>query len=89
MDLSHLEEFFQAAKTYLPFLEREDLQPYMAGIRPKIQAPGAPVANFVICHETERGMPGLINLIGIESPGLTCSLAIAQKVLAMIVAADL
>ncbi len=84
VDLSHLEEFFQAAKTYLPFLEKEDLQPDMAGIRPKIQAPGAPVADFVICHETERGMPGLINLIGIESPGLTCSLAIAQKVVAMV-----
>lgn len=87
VDLSHLEEFFQAAKTYLPFIEREDLQSDMAGMRPKIQAPDAPVADFVICHETGRNLPGLINLIGIESPGLTSSLAIAQKVMTMIAAA--
>ena len=80
VDETHLEEFFQAAKTYLPFIEREDLQPDMAGMRPKIQAPDAPVADFVVCNETERGFPGLVNLIGIESPGLTSSLSLARKV---------
>jgi L-2-hydroxyglutarate oxidase LhgO len=52
----------------------------MAGIRPKIQKPGHPVRDFYIKEETERGCPGLINLIGIESPGLTSSLSIADYV---------
>ena len=84
VDASHGEEFFTAAKSYLPFLERDDIAPDMAGIRPKIQAPTDPVKDFVICHETERGFPGLINLVGIESPGLTACIAIAKKVAAMI-----
>ena len=52
----------------------------MAGIRPKIQKPGEPVRDFYIKEETERGYPGFINLIGIESPGLTSSLSIANYV---------
>ena len=78
VDPVHLEEFYQAALTYLPFIERSDLAPDMAGMRPKIQAPDAPVADFKICRESERGLPTLINLIGIESPGLTSCLAIAR-----------
>jgi L-2-hydroxyglutarate oxidase LhgO len=80
VDESHAEEFYQAAKTYLPFLEYSDLQPDMAGMRPKIQAPDGGVADFVICHETERGLEGFINLVGIESPGLTSCLSIAKMV---------
>lgn len=76
----HLEEFYQAASTYLPFIERHDLAPDMAGMRPKIQPPDGPAADFVICHETERGLPGLINLVGMESPALTSCLAIASYV---------
>lgn len=76
--------FFRSARKFLPFLEYNDLAPEMAGIRPKIQAPGEPVRDFYIEEETKRGCPGLINLIGIESPGLTSSLAIANYVRNMI-----
>ncbi len=75
----HGQEFFQAAKPFLPFLEQDDLTPEMAAIRPKLQGPGDSFRDFVIEHETGRGLKGLINLIGIESPGLTCCLSIARK----------
>ena len=52
----------------------------MAGIRPKLQGPGEPFRDFIINHEDDRGLPGLINLIGIESPGLTSAPAIAGYV---------
>lgn len=78
VDPMHLEEFYQSARAYLPFLEREDLLPEMSGIRPKIQAKGDPVQDFVIREESPSGYPGFINLIGIESPGLTSSLAIGK-----------
>lgn len=80
VDPSHLEEFYQAARSYLPFIEKTDLQTDMAGMRPKIQPPDGPVADFVIRHETERGLQGFINLVGIESPGLTACLSIAKMV---------
>jgi L-2-hydroxyglutarate oxidase LhgO len=77
---SKQEAFFKSVRKFLPFLEYDDLSPEMAGIRPKIQKPGDPVMDFYIKEETERGCPGFINLIGIESPGLTSSLAIANYV---------
>jgi len=52
----------------------------MAGIRPKLAGPGEGFRDFVIRHEQDRGLPGLINLIGIESPGLTSAPAIAELV---------
>lgn len=76
----HAQEFYNIVNTYMPFLEYTDLHPDMAGIRPKIQAPGDPFRDFIVCHEVERGFEGLINLIGIESPGLTSSLTIAEIV---------
>lgn len=76
----HASEFYNALKGYLPFLEPSDLQPDMAGVRPKLQAPGTPIRDFVVCHEKERGLHGLINLIGIESPGLTSCLSLAKMV---------
>lgn len=72
--------FFRSARKFLPFLEFDDLTPEMAGIRPKIQKPGEPVKDFYINEESERGYRGFINLIGIESPGLTSSLSIANYV---------
>lgn len=78
------ETFFSDAHKLLPMLDEEDIFPDTAGIRPKLQGPGEPVKDFVISHEAEKGMPGLINLIGIESPGLTASLAIGKYVCAMI-----
>jgi len=77
---SKQEFFFKSARKFLPFLEYDDLSPEMAGIRPKIQKPGEPVRDFYIKEEADRGIPGFINLIGIESPGLTSSLAIANYV---------
>jgi len=72
--------FYQSAKKFLPFLEPEDLSPDMAGIRPKVQKPGEETRDFIIHNETKRGFPGFINLIGIESPGLTSCMAIAEYV---------
>ncbi|MGE0653135.1 MAG: FAD-dependent oxidoreductase, partial [Alphaproteobacteria bacterium] len=56
------------------------LIPAYAGIRPKIVAPGAPAQDFVIQTPAEHGVVGLVNLFGIESPGLTSSLAIGEQV---------
>jgi L-2-hydroxyglutarate oxidase LhgO len=64
----------------VPSLAEEDLSPDISGIRPKIQAPGDPPRDFIIRDESDRGYPGLVNLIGIESPGLTSCLAIARYV---------
>jgi len=81
---SKQEAFFSSARKFLPFLELEDLSPDMAGIRPKIQRPGDPLQDFYIREESERGYPGFINLIGMESPGLTSSIAIARYVRSLI-----
>ena len=72
--------FFEAASRYLEGLEPDDLAPDLAGIRPKLQGPGAPFRDFVIQEESARGLPGWVNLVGIESPGLTCCLEIARLV---------
>jgi L-2-hydroxyglutarate oxidase LhgO len=80
VDHNHKDIFYHAAKEYLPFLEYDDIEPDMAGIRPKIQGPSDPVRDFVIRHEEDKGLPGVISLLGIESPGLTSCLAIAEYV---------
>jgi L-2-hydroxyglutarate oxidase LhgO len=80
VDPSHRGEFFQKARRFLPFLEEEDLTPDMSGIRPKLYRLGEPFRDFVIREESDRGLDGLINLVGIESPGLTSCLAIAEMV---------
>lgn len=74
--------FAQAIRRYFPGLDSERLQPGYAGIRPKLSAAGEPAADFVIQTATDHGQSGLINLFGIESPGLTASLAIAERVAA-------
>jgi L-2-hydroxyglutarate oxidase LhgO len=84
VDPGHALEFYDGVKDYLPFLCCDDLQPDTSGIRPKLQAPGAPAQDFVIRHEADKGLPGFINLIGIESPGLTSCLAIGNMVADMI-----
>lgn len=80
IDINNLTEFHQSASTFMPFLEEEDLHPDQAGIRPKLQKPGDPARDFIIKEETDKGFPNFINLIGIESPGITASLAIAAEV---------
>lgn len=72
--------FWRSAQRYLPWLESTDLAPEGVGVRPRIFGPGEPQRDFIIQHETDRGLPGFVNLIGIESPGLTSSPAIAQYV---------
>ena len=84
VDAGKQEAFWKSAKKFLPFLELQDIAPEMAGIRPKIQKQGEPIRDFYIREETERGNPGFINLIGMESPGLTSCLAIAEHVLTLI-----
>jgi L-2-hydroxyglutarate oxidase LhgO len=56
----------------------------MAGVRPKVQSPGSPIQDFIICHEKERGLNHFINLIGIESPGLTSCLSLAAMITDMV-----
>jgi L-2-hydroxyglutarate oxidase LhgO len=69
-------KFFEAAVKFLPFIKREDIVPEMSGIRPKLQGPGEGFRDFVISED----FPGFVNLVGIESPGLTAAPAIARYV---------
>jgi L-2-hydroxyglutarate oxidase LhgO len=72
--------FSAAVQRYFPKLREEDLRPDLAGIRPKLQGPGDAFRDFVIRREDDAGLPHLINLVGMESPGLTSSLAIGKLV---------
>jgi len=74
--------FADAVRRYWPSLPVERLQPAYAGIRPKLHGPDRAFADFRIDGATTHGVTGLINLFGIESPGLTASLAIAERVAA-------
>lgn len=87
VDPKRAERFYAAVRQYWPGLADGALEPAYAGIRPKISAPGEPSADFRIDGPAAHGVPAVINLFGIESPGLTASLAIAARVAAM--AADL
>jgi len=73
-DIVH--RFYQSAKSFLPFLKETNVHPDVAGIRPKLQGPQDDFRDFVINEDA----PGFINLVGIESPGLTASPAIAEHV---------
>ena len=83
MDNSNKKIFLKHINKYLNLAE-EALTEDFAGIRPKIQAPGEPSQDFIIVNETDKGYNNFINLIGIESPGLTCSLAIGEFVQSLI-----
>jgi L-2-hydroxyglutarate oxidase LhgO len=72
--------FYAAIRTYWPGLPDGALHPDYSGIRPKIERPGGSGTDFLIQDERDHGVIGLINLFGIESPGLTASLAIAEFV---------
>ena len=76
--------FADAIRRYWPALPDGALQAAYAGIRPKIAGPGQPAADFLIQGPAEHGAAGLVNLFGIESPGLTASLAIAEQVSALL-----
>ena len=77
---SLLDQFFSEGCQYIRGLEKEDLSPDYAGIRPKIWIDENPMPDFYISHEQEKGFPGWINLIGIESPGLTSAIAIGKDI---------
>jgi L-2-hydroxyglutarate oxidase LhgO len=64
----------------VPEITEDDLTPDLSGIRAKLQGPGQGFRDFVVAEEGARGCPGLVSLIGIDSPGLTSSLAIAAEV---------
>jgi L-2-hydroxyglutarate oxidase LhgO len=77
VDPARLRQFFDAARRFFPAVRPEWLSPDMCGIRPRL-AISQPENDFIISEEKQKGLPGIINCIGIESPGLTSSLAIAE-----------
>ena len=74
------EHFYEAIRRYWPSIPEDSLSPAYAGIRPKLVGPHQKSADFIIEYPSEHGVSGLINLLGIESPGLTASLAIAASI---------
>ncbi|WP_198320808.1 NAD(P)/FAD-dependent oxidoreductase [Azohydromonas aeria] len=80
VDESRIPAFEAAIRRYWPGLPDGALTPAYSGVRPKISAPGEPAADFRIDAAAQHGVPGLVNLFGIESPGLTACLAIADHV---------
>jgi L-2-hydroxyglutarate oxidase LhgO len=83
VDPSRAEAFYAAIRRYWPALPDGALHPDYAGVRPKISGPGEPARDFLIQGPGEHGIEGLVNLFGIESPGLTAALAIGEHVLAL------
>ena len=75
--------FLAAAQRIWPAIDPERLQPGYAGIRPKIVGPGEPAADFILQGEAAHGLAGLVNLFGIESPGLTAALPMAERVVGL------
>ena len=80
VDPARVAQFYPAIRTYWPTLRDGALAPSYAGIRPKLAGPGEPAADFRIDTPRAHGISGLVNLLGIESPGLTASLAIGEMI---------
>ena len=80
VDPTRAASFYARIRTYWPGLPDGSLVPDYAGIRPKLTGAGEPAADFMIAGPAEHRMPGLVNLFGIESPGLTSSLSLAEEV---------
>ena len=80
VDPRQSDSFYESIRRYYPGLEDGALQPDYSGIRPKIAGPGEAAPDFLIQGPRQHGIDGLVNLFGIESPGLTSSLAIADEV---------
>ena len=79
-DESRKPDFMTAIRSYFPAVEEDKLVPAYCGVRSKITGPGEAPADFIIHGEEDHGVRGLVNLFGIDSPGLTSSLAIAEYV---------
>jgi len=84
VDPRRAERFYAAIRRYWPGLPAGALEPGYAGIRPKIAGRGEPAADFVVQGPRAHGVPGLVHLFGIESPGLTASLALADDAAAQL-----
>lgn len=84
VDASRAEKFYASIRTYWPDLPDHSLVPDYCGIRPKLTGPGEPPADFLVDGPAEHGLPRLVHLFGIESPGLTSALSLAQDAVAMI-----
>lgn len=84
IDPAKAAKFHESVKAFLPFVQEEDLSMDTSGVRSKLQDESEHFRDFVINHETASGHEGFINLIGIESPGLTASAAIARIVKEMV-----
>ena len=80
VDPRRAERFYAAIRRYWPGLPDNSLSPGYAGIRPKISGPAEPAKDFAVQGPDTHGVPGLVNLYGIESPGLTASLPLADEV---------
>jgi L-2-hydroxyglutarate oxidase LhgO len=80
VDPRRADSFYARIRTYWPGLPENSLVPDYSGIRPKLSGQGEPQADFMIAGPPAHGMPRLVNLFGIESPGLTASLALAEEV---------
>ena len=76
--------FYAAIRRYWPGLRDGALAPSYAGIRPKISGPDEPAADFILSAPVDHGVPGVLHMYGIESPGLTASLALADMVAAAV-----
>ncbi|MEZ5930918.1 MAG: NAD(P)/FAD-dependent oxidoreductase [Alphaproteobacteria bacterium] len=81
VDPRRADGFYEAIRSYYPGLRDGAIEPGYAGIRPKLSGKGEPAADFLVQGPADHGVPGLVNLLGIESPGLTASMAIAEQVL--------
>ena len=84
VDESKKRLFHESICHYLPSITVESIMPAMSGIRPQLQGPNDPYKDFVIKDEADLGYPGLINLVGIECPGLTTSIPIARYVATLV-----
>ncbi len=85
VDKKNKKDFYESAKRFLPFLEPEDLESDQAGIRPKLTKNRKEFRDFILKNEKDNGFENFINLIGIESPGITASLSIAEYVKNLII----
>ena len=84
VDPAKAARFADAVRAFVPELRADWLSPDTAGIRPKRAAPGEPFGDFAIREESDRGRPGFVNAIGIESPGLTAAPAIGDYVVELL-----
>jgi L-2-hydroxyglutarate oxidase LhgO len=80
VDAGRAADFYASIHDYWPALSHGDLLPAYAGIRPKVVGPGQSAADFMIVGPRDHGLPGLVNMMGIESPGLTAAIAIGDYV---------